>query len=343
MLLLLDTFDRVFHVFLIWMVCHPVLWSLWDLAATRSKALWSLSVPPLPPTHAAQSLGRVFASEPWWWKGSKVQPFFDCLTSCIFPNQDQSNLVSFRRRKQRTYFCALQHPEPDSLKVTAAANTGQRVSSEALKAWKIPSETLTLFGTWCQNIATSQPYHWHIITIVLTYSYLCILETSLGLITEALGYFGAAGRIYQSGRSKSFHSKYWTGHEVNSFVVEGFRQGATLTLNNYEWRTDLLDDLAGTSELARKQRSVIFLTYIFGEWLFEQKCKLCNHGSRCSTRLIFFRFRSFQINASTSNDISWYRPWYPMAGSALKAHLWIVEAGRIWDFRSWHHGFLVEE
>lgn len=84
MLLLLDTFDRVFHVFLIWMVCHPVLWSLWDLAATRSKALWSLSVPPLPPTHAAQSLGRVFASEPWWWKGSKVQPFFDCLTSCIF-------------------------------------------------------------------------------------------------------------------------------------------------------------------------------------------------------------------------------------------------------------------
>ena len=142
--------------------------------------------------------------------------------------------------------------EPDSFKVTAAANTGQRVSSEALKAWKNPSETLTLFGTWCQTIATSPPYHWHIITIVLTYSYLCILETSLGLITEALGYFGAAGRIYQSGRSKSFHSKYWTGHEVNSFVVEGFGQRASLTLNHYEWWTDLLDDPAGTSKLARK-------------------------------------------------------------------------------------------
>lgn len=47
--------------------------------------------------------------------------------------------------------------EPDWFKVTAAANSGQRVSSEALKAW-------------CQSIATSPPYHWHI-TMVLTYSY----------------------------------------------------------------------------------------------------------------------------------------------------------------------------
>ena len=267
---------------------------------------------------------------------------FDCLTSCIFSQSRSTKSGLIPKMKTTHRSCALQHPEPDSLKVTAAANTGQRVSSEALKAWKIPSETLTLFGTWCQTIATSPPYHWHIITIVLTYSYLCILETSLGLITEALGYFGAAERIYQSGRSKSFHSKYWTGHEVNSFVVEGFGQRASLTLNHYEWWTDLLDDPAGTSKLARKQRSVIFLTYVFGEWLFEQKCKLCNHGSRCSTHLILFLFRSFQINASTSNDISWYRPWYPMAGSALKAHLWIVEAGRIMEnqiMASWVFGW----
>ena len=73
---ILLSFGTVFHVFLIWNVCHPVLWTLWNLAATRSKALWSLSVPPLPPTHAAQSLGRVlidtlFSSDPWWWNGRR--------------------------------------------------------------------------------------------------------------------------------------------------------------------------------------------------------------------------------------------------------------------------------
>lgn len=296
------------------MVCHPVLWS------------YGISLPQ-DPRHFGHWVCHHYLQHmrPSPWEEFLLQNRGDeravrCSHSLtvwlvvFFPNQDQSNLVSFRRWKQRIFFCALQHPEPDSLKVTAAANTGQRVSSEALKAWKNPSETLTLFGTWCQTIATSPPYHWHIITIVLTYSYLCILETSLGLITEALGYFGAAGRIYQSGRSKTFHSKYWTGHEVNSFVVEGFGQRATLTLNNYESRTDLLDDPAGTSKLARKQRSVIFL-YIY--ICLVNDCLNKNENSATMVQDVqlissFFgsgRFKSTHQRLMISHDIGHGIPW----------------------------------